>query len=60
MVLRVSVHAAGDFSAQNGTGGESIYGEKFADEAFTHKHDRPGYSLRASLFSLLCRMACDV
>lgn len=24
-----------------GTGGESIYGEKFEDEAFTLKHDRP-------------------
>lgn len=32
----------GDFSAQNGTGGESVYGEKFEDEAFVHKHDRPG------------------
>jgi len=34
----------GDFTAQNGTGGESIYGEKFADEAFVHKHTRPGYA----------------
>ncbi|KAJ2819208.1 peptidyl-prolyl cis-trans isomerase cpr6 [Coemansia erecta] len=31
----------GDFTAGNGTGGESIYGEKFADEAFPYKHDRP-------------------
>ncbi|EDO41747.1 predicted protein [Nematostella vectensis] len=32
----------GDFSNKNGTGGESIYGEKFADEDFTYKHDKPG------------------
>ena len=31
----------GDFTAGNGTGGESIYGEKFADENFKYKHDQP-------------------
>lgn len=31
----------GDFTAFNGTGGESIYGEKFEDENFDLKHDRP-------------------
>lgn len=31
----------GDFTHHNGTGGESIYGEKFADENFELKHDKP-------------------
>lgn len=32
----------GDFTRGNGTGGESIYGDKFKDEAFTQKHTTPG------------------
>ncbi|KAJ1386345.1 cyclophilin-like domain-containing protein, partial [Ochromonadaceae sp. CCMP2298] len=32
----------GDFSKKDGTGGESIYGGKFADEAFKVKHTKPG------------------
>jgi len=32
----------GDFTAGNGTGGESIYGAKFADENFKVSHTKPG------------------
>ncbi|PUU74340.1 cyclophilin-like domain-containing protein [Tuber borchii] len=31
----------GDFTRHNGTGGKSIYGEKFADENFIKKHEKP-------------------
>merc|ERR1712187_863708 len=32
----------GDFTRMNGTGGRSIYGEKFADENFVKNHSKAG------------------
>ncbi|THH06329.1 hypothetical protein EW145_g4163 [Phellinidium pouzarii] len=32
----------GDFTRHNGTGGRSIYGDRFADENFNIRHNKPG------------------
>jgi peptidyl-prolyl isomerase D len=40
-VIRGFMLQGGDFTAGNGTGGESIYGMKFRDEGFPVRHTKP-------------------
>jgi cyclophilin family peptidyl-prolyl cis-trans isomerase len=42
LLLNISCLQGGDFTKQDGTGGESVYGGKFEDENFQIKHTREG------------------
>ncbi|XWS65849.1 hypothetical protein CRYUN_Cryun05aG0149200 [Craigia yunnanensis] len=54
-VSEPKLNQGGDFTRSDGRGGDSIYGEKFADENFKLKHDGPDFHELTDAFDFLER-----